>query len=224
VAARRYSSAVRAEQRRATRQRVLDAASALLLRRGYGGATIDAIAARAGVSVQTVYNTVGGKAAILKAVYDTMLAGDDEPVPVMQRPAVQAMRAATGPRQFLALYARMGREMYERAGPLLPILLVEGGAGDPEVHAFIDTIENERAVGTAMIAALLHERFGLRTGLTVADAADILWTLTAPELSLRLIHRRGWSLDKYEAWSAGIMAHALLSPAVPPVKAPLVSQ
>jgi AcrR family transcriptional regulator len=215
VAARRYSSAVRAEQRRATRQRVLDAASALLLRRGYGGATIDAIAARAGVSVQTVYNTVGGKAAILKAVYDTMLAGDDEPVPVVQRPTVQAMRAATGPRQFLALYARMGREMYERAGPLLPIMLAEGGAGDPEVRAFIDTIENERAAGTAMIAALLHERFGLRTGLSVTDAADILWTLTAPDLPLRLIHRRGWSLDKYEAWSAGIMAHALLSPPVP---------
>jgi AcrR family transcriptional regulator len=215
VAARRYSSAVRAEQRRATRQRVLDAASALLLRRGYGGATIDAIAARAGVSVQTVYNTVGGKAAILKAVYDTMLAGDDEPVPVVQRPVVQAMRATTGPRQFLALYTRMGREMYERAGPLLPIMLAEGGAGDPEVRAFIDTIENERAAGTAMIAALLHERFGLRTGLTVTDAADILWTLTAPDLPLRLIHRRGWSLDKYEAWSADIMAHALLSPAVP---------
>jgi hypothetical protein len=94
-------------------------------------------------------------------------------------------------------------------------MLAEGGAGDPEVRAFIDTIENERAAGTAMIAALLHERFGLRTGLTVTDAADILWTLTGPDLPLRLIHRRGWSLDKYEAWSAGIMAHALLSPAVP---------
>jgi len=216
VAARRYSSAVRTEQRRATRQRVLDAARALLLSRGYGGATIEAIARRAGVSVQTVYNTVGGKAAVLKAVYDTMLAGDDEPIPIMQRPAVLAMRATADPRQFLALYARMGREMYARAGPLLPVMLAESGSGDPEVRAFIDTIENERAAGTAMIAALLHERFGLREGLTVAGAADILWTLTAPELPLRLIHHRGWSLGKYEAWSADIMAHALLPPAHPP--------
>jgi hypothetical protein len=66
-----------------------------------------------------------------------------------------------------------------------------------------------------MIATLLHERFSLREGLTVTEAADILWTLTAPELPLRLIHRRGWSLDRYEAWSADIMAHALL-PASPP--------
>jgi AcrR family transcriptional regulator len=215
MAARRYSSEVRAEQRRATRQRVLDAAKALLLRRGYAGATIDAIASRAGVSVQTVYNTVGGKATVLKAVYDTMLTGDDEPIPIMQRPSVAAMRAATDPRQFIGLYARMGREMYARAGPLLPIMLAEA-AGDPEVRAFIETIENERAVGTAGIVAMLHERFGLRAGLTVAEAADILWTLTAPELPLRLIHRRGWSLDKYEAWSADTMAHALLSTSPPP--------
>jgi AcrR family transcriptional regulator len=215
VAARRYSSEVRAEQSRATRQRVLDAARALLLRRGYGGATIDAIAARAGVSVQTVYNTVGGKAALLKAVYDTMLAGDDEPIPIMERPAVLAMRAATDPRRFLALYARMGREMYERVGPLLPIMLAEGAAGDRDVHTFIETIENERAVGTAAVAAQLHERFGLRPGLTVADAADILWTLTAPDLTLRLVRRRRWSLDKFEAWSADTMARTLL-PANPP--------
>ncbi len=211
MTARRYSSEVRAEQRRATRQRVLDAARALLLRRGYSGATIEAIAGRAGVSVQTVYNTVGGKAAVLKAVYDTMLAGDAEPIPIMQRPTVQEMRAATDPRRFLALYARMGREMYVRVGPLLPIMLAEGAAGDPQVRALVDTIENERAIGTARIAALLHERFGLRAGLTVADAADILWTLTAPDLPIRLVHRRGWSLDKYEAWSADTMAHALLS-------------
>ncbi|MGK5681806.1 TetR/AcrR family transcriptional regulator [Actinoplanes sp. URMC 104] len=204
---RRYSSEVRAEQRRATRQRVLDAARALLLHRGYHGATIEAIAHRAGVSVQTVYNTVGGKAAVLKAVYDTLLAGDDEPIPIMQRPTVRAMHAATDPRTFLALYARLGRELYGRAAPLLPVVLDQG---DPEVRAFVTTIETERATGNAAIAELLHDRFGLRPGVTVADAADILWTLTAPELVLRLVQHRGWSLGRYESWLADTMAHALL--------------
>jgi AcrR family transcriptional regulator len=95
VAARCYSSEVRAEQSRATRQRVLGAAQALFLRRGYAGATVEAIANRAGVSVQTVYNTVGGKAALFKAVYDTMLAGDDDPIPIIERPTFRGMRAAT---------------------------------------------------------------------------------------------------------------------------------
>jgi hypothetical protein len=55
-------------------------------------------------------------------------------------------------------------------------------------------------VTTAGCVARLHERFGLRPGLSVADAGDILWALTAPELTLRLVHRRRWSFDKYEVW------------------------
>jgi AcrR family transcriptional regulator len=208
--ARRYSSDVRAEQRRATRRRVLDAAKAMLLQRGYTGATVEAIAGRAGVSVQTVYNTVGGKAAVLKAVYDTSLAGDDEPVPIMDRPTAVAMRAAPDARTFLALYARLGRELYEGAGPLVPIMLGEGGAGDPDVRTFLDTVEHERATGTRNVAAVLHERFRLRDGLTVERSADILWALTAPELTIRLVHRRGWTLDRYEAWLGDLFAGSLL--------------
>ena len=86
--------AARAEQVRASRQKVLDAARDLFLRRGYFGATIEAIAQRARVSPQTVYNVVGGKAKLLKAVYDVTVAGDDEPVPMAERPGFAAMRAA----------------------------------------------------------------------------------------------------------------------------------
>ena len=134
------------------------------------GATVEAIAGRAGVSVQTVHNTVGGKAAVLKAVYDTMLAGDTEPEPMMQRPIMAAMRAADDPRHVLALYARMGRSMIERVGRLLPVVLAEGQGGDREVRRFLETIERERATGTAAIVATLPDRFGLRPGLSVPDA------------------------------------------------------
>jgi hypothetical protein len=67
-------------------------------------------------------------------------------------------------------------------------------------------------VTTAGCVARLHERFGLRPGLSVADAGDILWALTAPELTLRLVHRRRWSVDKYEVWLAKAMVDALLAP------------
>jgi AcrR family transcriptional regulator len=187
---------------------VIAAAQALFLRRGYTGATVEAIAARAGCSVQTVYNTVGGKAAVLKAVYDTMLAGDIEPVAMLERPAALAMRAAPDPRELLARYARMGRDITERVLPLLPILLSEGAAGDRDVKALIDTTEAERAIGTAAVVATLQERFGLR--VSVEEAADVLWTLTAPEVVLRLVHRRGWTLDRFERWLAEAMADAVL--------------
>ncbi|GIF76807.1 TetR/AcrR family transcriptional regulator [Asanoa siamensis] len=209
---RRYQSAVRAEQSRATRQRVLDAARALFVRRGYNGTTVEAIAARAKVSVQTVYNTVGGKAAVLKAVYDVTIAGDTDPIPMIERPTGRALRASEDGREAMRLYARMSREIYERIGPLVPILLTEGAAGDREVRAFIDTIESERAVGTTNIARHVASRFGLRAGLSVEDAADILWTLTSPDVLYRLVRRRGWSLDHFERWLGETMADSLLGP------------
>lgn len=204
------TSAARAEQVRETRRRVLAAARDLFLRRGYTGATVEAIAKRAAVSPQTVYNVVGGKAAVLKAVWDVALAGDDEPVPMVDRPLARAVLAATDGRECLALYARMGREMFERAGSLIAVVFVQGAGRDPDVRAFVEKIEAERAVGTAGIAAHVAARFGLREGLSVREAGDVLWTLTAPEVVDRLTRRRGWNLDRYEFWLAAAMADGLL--------------
>ena len=204
------TSAPRAEQVRATRQKVLVAARDLFVRRGYLGATIEAIATRAAVSPQTVYNVVGGKAALLKAVWDVTLAGDDKPVPMIERPLARAMLATADPHECLRLYARMGREMAERAGPLIAVVFVQGAGRDPAVRAFVDRIESERAIGTAGVAGHIARRFGLRDELTEAEAGDVLWALTAPEVLDRFIRRRGWSLDRYERWLAGTMAEALL--------------
>lgn len=202
--------AARAEQVRATRRKVLDAARDLFLRRGYLGSTIEAIASRAGVSPQTVYNVVGGKAALFKAVYDVALAGDDEPVPMIARPIFAEMDAAVDGRSCLAVYARFSRLIVTRVGPLIMPVFVEGAGRDPDLRAFIDKTEQERATGTTGMAQRIATRFGLRTGLTVDVAADVLWTLTAPEIADRLIRRRGWSLDRYESWLARAMADALL--------------
>jgi len=64
-------------------------------RDGYRPTTIAAIAAQAGVSAESVYKGFGTKAALAKAVFDLALAGDDEPVPVAERPSMQAMRDET---------------------------------------------------------------------------------------------------------------------------------
>lgn len=205
--ARRYSTALRTEQAAQARRRVLEAAHAAFVDGGYTGTTLAAVAAAAQVSVQTVYNAVGGKPALLKAVYDVALAGDDDPVPMAERPAARAMRAAVDGRECLALYAGTARAVGERTHPLLRVLLT---ADDPDLRAFAETVEEERAMGTRAVAGLVAQRFGLRDDLDVEDAAAVLWALTAPDLADRLVRRRGWGWDRFESWLGPTMADALL--------------
>lgn len=210
--ARRYSTALRAEQSALTRRRILASAGTLFAAKGYLGTTLAAVAAEAGVSVQTVYNVVGGKPVLLKAVYDVTLAGDDEPVPMSERPIARAVVEATDARTCLARYAEMGRVLGERTLPLVSMLLAQAATGDPDLAAFAETIEGERAIGTAGVARHVAERFGLRAGMSVDEACDVLWALTAPDLADRLVRRRGWGWDRFQVWLGTAMADALLGP------------
>ena len=87
---RRYDSTRRKEQARRTRQTITEAARTLFTRHGYAGTTIAAIAQAAGVSAETIYATFGSKRAILSHLVDISVVGDDEPVPLLKRPFVQA--------------------------------------------------------------------------------------------------------------------------------------
>ncbi len=210
--ARRYSMGLRDEQTAATRRRILEAAGPLFIECGYLGTTLAAVATAAGVSVQTIYNLVGGKPVLLKTVYDVTLAGDDEPVPMAQRPVFRAVLDAATGRDCLAAYAHMGRVINERILPLLTMVLAQAATGDPDLREFATKIETEHGTGTSRVATHVTERFGLRDGLDAAAAADILWALTAPEVTNRLVTSRGWSWDRYETWLATAIVDLLLGP------------
>ena len=81
------------------------------------------LAAEAGVSVPLLYKVFGPKPQLVKRVYDVLLAGDVDPVPVAERPALQALAADPDPRGKLTGYAALGRAMAERAGSLVSALL-----------------------------------------------------------------------------------------------------
>src|ERR1700709_1237890 len=95
---RPYDATGRRERARARRLAVVMAARDLFERDGFRATTITAIAARAGGAPASLYQGFGSKAALAKAVFDLVLAGDDEPVPVAEREARQAMRGAPGVR------------------------------------------------------------------------------------------------------------------------------
>jgi AcrR family transcriptional regulator len=195
-----YDNSTRAQAARATRRRILEAASEMLLRHGYHAMSVSQLAARAGVSAQTVYNAVGGKAQVVKAVYDVLLVGDDEPVAMQERPEFRAMSAAPDRTSFVRAYAALSATIYERVGPLLGVILAQGAGGDAGLQEFLATIERERRTGNTNALNALEKAHGLPTGLDREQFIDIVWTITAPETYDRFVRRCGWTHEMYAAW------------------------
>jgi AcrR family transcriptional regulator len=204
-----YDNTRRTEQARLTRRRVLDAARELLVERGPAAVTLRDVATHAGVSVETVYKTFGTKATLLKDVYDVTLAGDDEPISMIDRPEHQAVFAASDPRDKLARYAFVARRIGERVGPLLAKLLAGARGGDPDLLRFRETINHERMAGAGSIVRHLAATGGLRVDVDPDRASDIVWTLISPEVYELLVVDRGWSPDEYEQWLAQALTDAL---------------
>ena len=121
-APRRYDSSGRQAQARESRARILEAARARFLDHGYGATTVPAVASDAGVSAETVYKAFTNKAGLLKAVCDVALVGDDEPVPMNQRPPVRAILAEPDPRQKVAMWSESFVSFAVRAVPVLLVV------------------------------------------------------------------------------------------------------
>ena len=76
-----------------TRRRIVAAAHDLFALHGYTGTTLQDVADKAGVSVQSVYFHYGNKSRLLKDVVDVASAGDDQPVPLLDRDWFARLRA-----------------------------------------------------------------------------------------------------------------------------------
>src|SRR6476619_2512672 len=108
----------RRERAKATRRRIAEAALARFSEYGYAATTMEAIAADAGVAVQTVYFTFHTKAELLLAAM-TVAGGESEAQedPVERRWFALVMAAGSGTRR-LALIVEHGNEIYERVRDL----------------------------------------------------------------------------------------------------------
>ncbi len=198
-ARRPYRSTLREEQARATRRAVVSAARDLFVELGWSRTTIDAVAARAEVSRKTVFTSVGGKAALLKLALDWALVGDDEPVPMSERPVIAEMERLTDPRELVARWARFVAELEERAAPLAAVLVVAADA-DPDAAVVHAESERNRLGGATAFVAHLAEIDGLRPGLTTERAVAATLVLMDPAVHRTLVHQHGWTRDEYAAW------------------------
>jgi len=206
---RPYDSSRRREQARRTRAAVLDVARRAFLDEGYAATTVGAIAAGAGVSVETVYKAFGNKAGILKAMFDVALVGDDEPVPLQQREMVARIEAEPDGREKLAIYSRAYAQRAARAVPVQRLAL-DAAASDRGAAGVVEQLAQERLAGMTAFAAHLAASGVLRSGIRARDARDVLWLFTSPEVYERLVVDRGWSVRRFGDWVGAQLAAALL--------------
>jgi AcrR family transcriptional regulator len=204
---RTYRSALREEQARRTRAVVLDAAAECFVEQGYATTTMKDVAARAGVSVETVY-AQGGKKTLLLAVVDRTLTGDDEPVPLIERPELQEVVAAPSPRETLRGLADL---IAAGLGPTLPVMCAfERAAGaDAEIAAVHAEYDRRRRADMARFAAALAP--GLRPGVTEDEAADVLATIVSAVTADLLATTYGWGVERYARWVADAAERLLLA-------------
>ncbi len=206
---RRYASEVRDDQARRTRRAIVAAAHDLFLAQGYATTTIDAIAQAAHVSRRTVFNSVGGKAALLKLALDWAIVGDDEPVAMADRPSVHAIQAEPDPRRALMLWVRTVIEVAARVAPISEVLTAAADV-DPAAADLLAEAARGRLSGATMFIRYLASLGGLRAGLTEQQAAELCWALMDGHLYQLLVVQRGWGTADFTQWLFDTLAAALL--------------
>lgn len=206
---RRYNAARRKEAAEATRRAILDAARSTFLERGYLATTMSSIAQRAGVALDTIYASIGGKPALFKLLVESAVSGSDRPVAALERDYVRAIREEADPRRKLALYARAICAIHLRLAPLFEVLQ-SAAAADAELAALWSEISSRRARNMRLFAGELKAADALRDGLDLEQAADIIWSMNSSEFYLLLVAQRGWAPERFEQWLSDAWARLLL--------------
>jgi AcrR family transcriptional regulator len=208
---RRYESPRRREQAERTRSDILQAAQRLFERDGYATTTMAAIASEARVALKTVYVAFETKSGVLRALWNHLLRGpDQEQVPVAEQPWYREVLDEPDPIRQLRLNARNSATGKRRIGALARVVRgaaeVDADAGELWARIQTEYYANQRAI-VASVAA----KGALRQGLDVDAATDILWTVNHPDTWHLLVAERGWSDERYEAWTADLACHELLA-------------
>ena len=175
-----------------TRRAVLAAASETFSLSGYAGTTMRHVAESAAVSVPLVEQLFGTKASLLKACIDVAIAGDDEPVPMLERDWTRRAQAAADVTGLLnVVVSVLGPAQAPSAALVLAVF--EGGRSDPELAELANRMTEQRAATTKWLVEQLKRIQPLREGVRQRDAIDTVWVLLDPAVYERFTQHRGRS-------------------------------
>jgi AcrR family transcriptional regulator len=192
----------RQRQALATRELIVDAACELFLAQGYMATTIEAISARAGVAVSTVYAVFRNKRGILQAIRERWHQESG------QRDIYRQAVEQSDPKRRLELAAYATRRQWETGGAMMAIYQA-AAAADPDAAAELSiALQGRRTFVTRFIDAMSEQ---LRLDLNSTRAAALFSTLTQPTIYQQLVGEEGWSPEEYEVWLAETLQQQLLS-------------
>lgn len=211
---RSYHSPRRIEQAAVTRRAVLDAARELFVDVGYSATTVADIAARARVSVDTVYATVGRKPALLRELVETAISGTGQAVPAEQRDYVIRIGAAATAREKIAIYAQAITDIQRRMAPVF-LALRAAATTDDDCAALWSGIAERRSRNMLLFAEDLRGTGELREDLSNQQVADVIYSMNAAEYWILLVHERSWTPEQFADWLTTAWTRLLLE-SVPP--------
>jgi AcrR family transcriptional regulator len=211
---RKYDSPRRRAQAEATRTAILEAAERLFTAHGFAATSMPAVAADAGVALKTVYATFATKAGVLHALWDLRLGGDDERVPVVDRPWYLQLLQEDDPERLLRATARQSRTVKDRAGPVMQMVREAAGT-EPLIADLWQRIETEFRSVLGGLAERLGTLGALAPAVDTRTATDILWTLNHPDTWHLLVVRCRWTSGQYEQWVATTLIRQLLNDSSP---------
>jgi AcrR family transcriptional regulator len=202
---RRYDSGKRKQAAEVTRATILDAALSLFARRGIDAVTIAEIAAKARVSIPTIYALYQSKAGILRALLRTTMFG-----PRYQE-AQAHLAGETDAARLIELTAAVARSIYEGEREALG-LLQRASAFSPALRKMEQELEDMRFEMQEERVSLLFAQSKARKGLTFERARQLLWMYTSRDIYRMLVHESGWTPGEYQAWLADALCSALVEP------------
>lgn len=182
-----------------SREQILAAAVDLLREVGYGGLTIEAVAARSRVAKSTIYRHWSSKASLVAAAFDRAHMQDPQeaPPPGPVRDRVAAILRAT--------IADMGST--DRLACMMPALIDAAERSD-EIAGLAARVADEKNAG---LRSVLDEAVATGELPPDVDTTVLADALVGPVLLCRLFHRPPVTVDEVPA---------LVDQVLPPVSAP----
>jgi AcrR family transcriptional regulator len=196
------SLSLRERRAQLTRDEILRAARRLFAERGYARTSVRDIATAAGVSAQTVYDSVGSKQTLVSQLND--LIDTEAGIAAIARAAAES----DDPSEVVATSSRVTRSILENCADIIHAL-VTGAAAEPELAAVLAEGQRRHAEGAARMVGLLQQLDALGP-IASGEAAETLAAITDIRFALLLHESYGWSLDQLESWMAGTSRTLLL--------------